>query len=174
MRHPASTYRQLSVQSSTPLGLVVMLYDGAIAALQQAMTAMEIPDTANKCFHLNRALAIVAQLEGTLNFEQGGEVARTLKSLYVYARGQILKGNVENSTEVLRALAEKLSVVREAWYEADRRPASAAPQPAGESPATEPADGSEPSHRPPPPRPAGRASAYGSFPITPGSLRMTA
>lgn len=76
MRHPAQAYRQLSVQGATPLGLVVMLYDGAIASLQRTITAIEAHDIPQKCTHLNRAQAIILQLEGTLNFAVGGEVAR--------------------------------------------------------------------------------------------------
>ena len=72
MNNPAlNTYRQFSVQGATPLGLVVMLYDGAIATLRRAASAMEAGDIPRKCAQLNRALAIVAQLEGTLNFESG-------------------------------------------------------------------------------------------------------
>lgn len=123
MRHPAQAYRQFSVQGATPLGLVVMLYDGAIAAMERAATAIEAHDVSKKCAQLNRALAIIAQLEGTLNFELGGEVARTLKSLYVYTRGQAMKANIENSPEILRSLIEKLSTVREAWYQAEHGPA---------------------------------------------------
>ena len=145
MNNPAlNTYRQFSVQGSTPLGLIVMLYDGAIAALRRAVSAMEAGDIPRKCNQLNRALAIIAQLEGTLNFERGGEVARTLKYLYTYTRGQVLKANIENSPELLCALIEKLSTVREAWCEADRRP----------SPPPSPPDGEDSPHPPsPPPKP---------------------
>jgi flagellar protein FliS len=143
MRHPASAYRQLTVQSATPLGLVVMLYDGAIAALHRAVDAIEANDVQNKCAHLNRVLAIIAQLEGTLNFELGGDVARTLKSLYVYARAQALKANIENSAEILRALIEKFSTVREAWSEADRRPSTSSPAPEGEKASHAPAPAPE-------------------------------
>jgi flagellar secretion chaperone FliS len=133
MRHPASTYRQFSVQGATPLGLVVMLYDGAIAALQRAAAAIAQRNLQEKCAHLNRTSAIIAQLEGTLNFTQGGEVAKTLKSLYIYTRQQILKGNLENSPEVLQALVGRLSEVREAWYAADHQPSGAAPTTAPEA-----------------------------------------
>jgi flagellar protein FliS len=132
MKNPALAYRQLSVQSATPIGLVVMLYDGAIAALQQAITAIEARDISKKCTQLNRALAIILQLEGTLNFEAGGEVAQTLKGLYTHARGQMLKANIDNSPEILRPLVERLSAVREAWYEADHRPPTFSPTPAHE------------------------------------------
>lgn len=120
MRHPASAYRQFAVQGATPLGLVVMLYDGTIAALQRAVKSIESRDIQNKCNHLNRAMAIIAQLDGTLDLTRGGEVARTLKALYAYARNQIIKGNIENSPSPLQAVIQNLSSVREAWAQADR------------------------------------------------------
>src|SRR5208283_996348 len=101
MRHPALAYRQISVQSATPLGLVVMLYDGAIAALLRAIAAIEARDIEKKCHHLNRALAIIMQLEGTLNIEQGSDVARNLQAFYAYARAQTMKANLKNSTGIL-------------------------------------------------------------------------
>jgi len=121
MKHPALTYRQLSVQSATPVGLVVMLYDGAIAFLHRAIEAMEAHDIEKKCDHLNRVLAIIIQLEGTLNFEQGGEAARTLQAFYMYARARAQQANIENSTEILRALIDHLTALRNAWEEADGR-----------------------------------------------------
>jgi flagellar protein FliS len=132
MRHPANAYRQFSVQGATPLGLVVMLYDGAIAAMHRAITAIESHDIPKKCDQLNRAQAIILQLEGTLNFEVGGEVAQTLKSLYLYARAEMLKANIENSPEILRSLIEKIATVREAWYVADHPPSPSPSTPAGE------------------------------------------
>jgi flagellar protein FliS len=121
MKHPALTYRQMSVQGASPLGLVVMLYDGAIAALLRAIAAIEARNVEKKCYHLCRALAIIAQLEGSLNFERGGEAARTLQTFYQYVRAQAMKANIENSANILRALIENLTTVRDAWREGERR-----------------------------------------------------
>jgi flagellar protein FliS len=98
-----------------------MLYDGAITFLQRAIAAMEAGNIQMKCNNLNRALAIIVQLEGSLNFEQGGEVAQTLKSFYVYARAQAMKAHAENSPETLRALIENFTTVRDAWRAGERR-----------------------------------------------------
>jgi flagellar protein FliS len=122
MNHPAQAYRQFSVQGSSPLGLVVMLYDGAIASLRRAVIATEARDIPAKCHHLKRVLAIIVQLEETLNFELGGEVAQTLKTFYMYSRAQAMKANIENSAEILRSLIEKFSTVREAWHQAEHGP----------------------------------------------------
>jgi len=175
MRHPAQAYRQFSVQGATPLGLVVMLYDGVIAALQQAVAAIEARDIPKKCTHLNRAQAIILQLEGTLNFEVGGEVAQTLKALYVHARAQALKAHIENSPEILRALIEKLSTVREAWYEADHRPSASPSTPTGGGSPREAWFEAQHEAQPSPPDPAGEESPYASSPtLEPGSWRMSA
>jgi flagellar protein FliS len=134
MRKPALAYRRNSVRGATPLGLIVLLYDGVIAALQRAIVAIEAMDIAEKCQNLARAQAIILQLEGTLNFAAGGEVAQTLKALYVHARGQILKANLDNSPQTLRALIGKISKVREAWNAADLRPHDGPPAEPGLSP----------------------------------------
>jgi flagellar protein FliS len=103
------------------LELVVMLYDGAITALLCAIDAVEARDIERKCRHVNRALAIIIQLEGTLNFELGGEIARNLQGFYAYSRAKIMKANTENSAEILRSLLEHFTTLRDAWSEGERR-----------------------------------------------------
>ena len=98
-----------------------MLYDGAITFLNRASAAVEAGDIQKKSDHLKRALAIIAQLEGSLNFAEGGDVARTLQSFYSYARTQVLKASLENSLEMLRALIQEFTTVRDAWREGERR-----------------------------------------------------
>ncbi len=127
MKNPAQAYRQFSVQGASPLGLVVMLYDGVIAALQRAIDAIEAHNIEEKCRQIKRALAIIAQLEGTLNFERGGEVALNLKRMYIYSRTEIMTANLKNSPEKLRGLIAKLATVRKAWSQAERPPAQSSP-----------------------------------------------
>jgi flagellar protein FliS len=120
-----------------------MLYDGAIATLHRAVAAIKAHDIETKCKQLNRALAIIVQLEGSLNFELGGEVAQTLKSFYEYARAQIMKANIENSLEILRSLIEQFASVREAWHQADHPSPSTPPATEGEEPRRNPPQASE-------------------------------
>jgi len=98
-----------------------MLYDGAITFLNRALAAVETGDIQKKSDNLKGALAIIVQLEGSLNFEQGGEVAQTLKAFYSYARAQALKASLENSVEMLRSLIQEFTTVRDAWREGERR-----------------------------------------------------
>ncbi len=86
----ADTYRQTQVQSRTPLELVVMLYDGALqfmAAAQEAVARRDIP--ARKTA-LSKSLAIISELQSTLNMDQGGEIAESLDHLYRWANLRLL------------------------------------------------------------------------------------
>ncbi len=101
-------------------------------------------------------------------------MAQTLRALYVHARAQMLKANIENSPEILRSLIEKISTVREAWYEADHQPSPSGPTPAGEDSHRE-ASETQPAQQPSPSRRASEDSPYASSPPPePGSWRVSA
>ncbi len=110
-----STYRQTEVQSRTPLELVVMLYDGGLAFIHQARAAIERGDIAARRDATSRALAIVSQLQSTLNMEAGGDVARQLDELYTWVTGRLLKATADNSVEPLDEAARVLAMLRESW-----------------------------------------------------------
>jgi flagellar protein FliS len=141
MTHPALTYRQLAVQGATPVGSIVMLYDGAIGAMQRGIGAMEACDVEKKCAHLNRALAIIVYLEGILNLAQGGEIAQNLKRFYVHARTSLLQASIKNSKEILASLIQQFSELREAWQEVEAQGSSSgtpAPTPHDARPSSTP------------------------------------
>jgi flagellar secretion chaperone FliS len=121
-----STYRQTQVQSRTPLELVVMLYDGALKFLAQSRDASERGDIAARCEASNRALAIVGELQSTLNLDQGGEVAQRLDELYTYVNGCILRAAAENTVAPIDDASRILMMLRDAWV-AVATPAAEAP-----------------------------------------------
>ena len=110
-----STYRQTEVQSRTPLELVVMLYDGGLAFLHQARAAIERNDIPARREATTRALAVVSQLQSTLNMEAGGDVARQLDELYSWITGRILAATMDNRVEPLDEAARVLAMLRDSW-----------------------------------------------------------
>lgn len=110
-----STYRQTEVQSRTPLELVVMLYDGGLAFIHQARAAIERNDIAARRDASTRALAVVSQLQSTLNMEAGGDVARQLDELYSWITGRILAATMDNRVEPLDEAARVLAMLRDSW-----------------------------------------------------------
>lgn len=110
-----TAYRQTEVQSRTALELVVMLYDGGLKFLHQTREAIARGDIAARRDASARALAIVSELQNTLNMEQGGDVARQLDELYTYVNGRILQAAMDNSVGPVDDAARVLSMLRESW-----------------------------------------------------------
>lgn len=110
-----STYRRTEVQSRTPLELVVMLYDGSLASVHQARAAIERGDVATRGVAISRAMAIVNELQSTLNMEAGGDLARQLDDLYTWINGRLLAATAENSATALDEVARVLAKLRESW-----------------------------------------------------------
>ena len=91
MNNVAQNYTRLFVEGSSPVGLVVALYDNALKSLHRARRAIETNDVELRTRYLNHVLCIIAHLQGTLDLERGGEVASTLERFYSYARAGILE-----------------------------------------------------------------------------------
>lgn len=90
------------------------------ADLQRAITAIEAHDIEQRVKHLNHFFSVIAELQGSLNHERGGPVAKDLARFYQYATAQAFNASVENSKEILSKLSELFSTLRDAWREGER------------------------------------------------------
>jgi flagellar protein FliS len=122
----AQAYYQTQIQSRSPLELVVMLYDGGLRFLQQTVDAMERGDLVAKRDALSRAMAIVAELHGMLDLEQGGEVAASLDSLYTYMMERLTTANQQRDTAPVAEVMRLMSGLRDAWSQIAQAPTPAA------------------------------------------------
>jgi flagellar protein FliS len=113
----ASRYREVEVRTGNPLQLVVVLYEGAIHFLQEAKGHLQSGDIEGRTRAINRTLAIVSELQATLNFEEGGQVARSLESLYAYMKGRLIAANLGQDDKLLSEVISLLSTLRSAWQE---------------------------------------------------------
>jgi len=128
-------YQKVATNSSTPIQQIVMLYDGAIRFLNQAKKEIQSHDIPAKAVATDRALAIVLYLRGILDFESGGEVAKSLDQIYDFVTRQIIEASARLEIEPLDRCIETLSTVREAWVELAQRGAEEmAPQAIAPSP----------------------------------------
>ena len=108
-------YRRTEVESRSPLELVVMLYDGANRYLSQARNAIERHDSRAKHEAISRALAVVSELQNTLNIEGGGEIATSLDSLYTFVSQALVDANVNDSVDHVDQALRVLVPLRDAW-----------------------------------------------------------
>ena len=122
----AQAYYQTQIQSRSPLELVVMLYDGALRFLQQTVDAMQSGDLVAKRDSLSRAMAIVTELHGMLDLEQGGEVAASLDSLYTYMMERLTTANQQRDKAPVAEVMRLMSGLRDAWSQIAQAPPPAA------------------------------------------------
>lgn len=118
----ARTYRANAVLTASPGQLVLMLYDGALQAMAIAQQAFTHPaadprrlETINH--QLLKAQRILAELQGGLNFETGGEFARTMHRLYDYHIRRLFEANLRKQVEPLAEAENLVRELREAWAE---------------------------------------------------------
>jgi len=119
-------YRQNEIQSRSPLELVVMLYDGALRFTSDARDAMVRRDIRARQQHLSRAMAIVSELQSTLDMDTGGEVAEHLDKLYGFVRDRLIDASLKQDLRPLDEAHRVLTTLREGWLAISRASASAA------------------------------------------------
>ncbi len=119
----AATYRSIDAVGRTaaaldPHELVELMYKECIAALRSAAFAAEKRQLVVKSERIARATAIMFALESNLDFERGGEVSRTLATLYHGLRAQIINASIGNDPAPFRAVADDLEEIAGAWSQA--------------------------------------------------------
>jgi flagellar protein FliS len=110
-------YVSTQVGTADRLQLVVMLYDGAIAFLNQAKEKMAAQDAAGKGLYLGKALDIIAELNASLNFQEGKEVAANLFHLYNFMTAHLTRANLNWDAAAIDEVIKILFQLRDAWEE---------------------------------------------------------
>lgn len=113
----AQAYYQTQIQSRSPLELVVMLYDGALRHLGQAGRANAQGDAGGRREALSRALAILGELQASLNMHEGREIASSLDGLYAYITSRLLEVATRKDASAIDEAIRLLTTLRDAWAE---------------------------------------------------------
>ncbi len=122
-----SSYREAAVRGASPVRLVICLYEQAIEDLRLAVIALERGDIEARTRGINHALMVIAQLQGSLDMERGGEVARNLSRFYTLVRSGLTEAQLQQSGRILEQQISQLATVHEAWLEVERVTAGPAP-----------------------------------------------
>ena len=118
-RRAANQYGEVMVETGVSEAdgtqLIQMLLDGLIENLNVAEGHIKRKAIAEKSYHLTRAGRIVLGLQNALDFESGGDVAKTLSELYQYVTRRLLHINIRNDLEALNEVRGLMQQVRDAW-----------------------------------------------------------
>lgn len=117
--NPWKSYRQIATQTAPPGQLILMLYDGALTALERAKSGFDLTELGerNVTVHnnLQKAVNIIRELNSSLNLEIGGDLACTLRDLYLYFESRILDCNLKKTPKGLDDVAKHIKELRDAW-----------------------------------------------------------
>ena len=117
MKQNYTVYKEIGINTSQPLKLVIMLYDGAITFLNKSIEYAENKDIKNKNIYANKARDIILELNNSLNLEVGGEMASNLKRLYFFMNRHLFQANLKNDMQGMREVILMLSDLRDVWQE---------------------------------------------------------
>jgi flagellar secretion chaperone FliS len=148
-RHSAQAYRQVatetSITSARPIELVILLYQGAIDALTQALAApaSDLPahhapgsserrtepggersttHSAASSAAIARAIRIIDEgLNASLD-DSGGEITAQLRDLYLYMTQQLLQARLHNDHRPVEEVRKLLTELNLCWSEIAARP----------------------------------------------------
>ncbi|MDG2502434.1 MAG: flagellar export chaperone FliS [Porticoccaceae bacterium] len=114
-----NAYRSVGAASAVPYAdrvqLIQMLFDGLLAALADAEGHIQRNDIPAKSESFGRASKIIIGLQGSLDFEKGGEIARNLSELYDYCTRRLLKASLRNDVSILHEVRSLLNEINSAW-----------------------------------------------------------
>lgn len=113
----AAIYQEMTVTTQSQGKLIVLLYDGAISYLRKAGRYMKGQDATGKTRSINCARDIIMELNRSLNLEQGGQIARNLRSLYNFLWRYLSDANFKNDIRILNHSIKILDELGQAWKE---------------------------------------------------------
>jgi len=120
-----STYRETRVKTASQGQLIIMLYDEAVKHLDRGLELLAVNAGENKnpgniekiSKSILKAQEIITELTVSLDFEQGGEIAKNLFSLYTWFNKELLEGNIHQDAHRVAAVRNQLGELRSAWTE---------------------------------------------------------
>ncbi len=100
---------------SNKVELIQMLFDGLIESLVTARGHIEHGSIEDKNKSLTRAGRIVIGLQGALDLDKGGDLAKNLHELYSYVTRRLIHVNARNDLAALQEVQTLMSEIRQAW-----------------------------------------------------------
>ncbi|WP_312651495.1 flagellar export chaperone FliS [Proteiniclasticum sp.] len=110
-----NAYKSNEVLTAPKKKLVIMLYDGAIKNLKLSKIAMADKDIEKTNNAIIKAQNILAEFMSTLNFDDGGEIAKGLMTLYQYMYDRTIRANINKDPEIVDEVIALLEDLRDTW-----------------------------------------------------------
>lgn len=116
----ANAYAKVGIETgviaASPHKLIVMLFDGAIVAISNAIQHLNNGEIAAKGQSISKAIAIIENgLRASLDKKAGGEIAGSLDALYEYMNNRLILANLNNQVDMLVEVQNLLRDLKASW-----------------------------------------------------------
>jgi flagellar protein FliS len=108
-------YQSNSVFNRPPELLTLDLYDGAIRFITEALEGFNQESYVKINSNLSRGGAIIDELTASLNFEKGGDMAKSFANLYGFIRTQLTMGLVKKDRKAVEDALKIVQIMRDTW-----------------------------------------------------------
>lgn len=121
-------YRQVQVNTSTGVNLIILALDGAMKHLSRGQEAMKAGNIVEASRSFDKVYGLLGELSGSLNFE-AGEIAVRLFSLYEFCGRRIAEASARKDPARLDSVRDVLLTLRQAWVECRKKGVKRSPDP---------------------------------------------
>jgi flagellar protein FliS len=118
MSYGLGAYKKTSLHTASKEQILLMLYQAAIKNCKKAIEAIDNKDIPKKGEFIGKLQDIVIELNNSLDFKVGGEVAKELASLYDYLLYASSQANISMDKEPLNGCLNVLTTLYEGWNDA--------------------------------------------------------
>ena len=116
-QEPAKAYLRSKILNASPMELVIILYEGAIASCARARELFGAGQRTETCQALIRAQNMIRELRNSLDMSRG-EIAQGLYRLYGYMIQRLVEANVQRKRECIDEVMRMLAELKQTWTEA--------------------------------------------------------
>mgnify|MGYP001286514758 CR=1 FL=1 len=113
MNKAYQTYQNNAVNTASGGELTLMLYNGCIKFIKQAMKDVEANNYEAKNRNIQKAQDIIRELLITLDPKV--ELSKQIQLLYEFMLEQLTRANIDNNKEILEDVLELVTEFRDTW-----------------------------------------------------------
>ncbi len=121
MSYGFGAYKKTSVHTASKEQILLMLYQGAIRNCKKAIQSIEQKNVAKKGEYIGKLQDIIIELNNSLDFEVGGDVAKDLSALYDYLLFSSTQANIKIEKKHLEDCLQVLTTLYDGWSEAIKK-----------------------------------------------------
>ncbi|HLK49885.1 MAG TPA: flagellar export chaperone FliS [Bryobacteraceae bacterium] len=118
-----------NVVSTDPMELVCLLYQHALDTVRNARRHLAGADIAERGKAISKAVAILGELNSSLDHKAGGAISANLEGLYSYMTLRLTEANIRQQDAPMAEVESLLMTLSQAWQEAKAKQAAPAEVP---------------------------------------------